>query len=242
MPNLRLSVIIPAYNEEKRIGPTLQSIDGYLKKQNFRYEILVVANNCTDKTDEVVRKYQSSIAALKLIDLGPGCPGKGCAVRIGVEKAQGEFIVFMDADNSTRIFEIDDFWTYFDQGFDVIIGSRDVSGARVRVRQPWYRELFGKLGNLLIQVILLPGIRDTQCGFKAFTKKAAKKIFAKQKISGWGFDIELLALARKFGYKIKEAPITWYNVPDSRVSFLSYLETLKELVQIRWWLWRGEYD
>lgn len=240
--SIYLSVVIPAYNEEKRIGKTLESINGYLSKQNYSYEIIVVANNCTDRTDEVVKEYQKKISNLNLLDLGPSCPGKGCTVKEGIMKAQGEYLVFTDADNSTRIWEIEKFWKYFEQGYDIVIGSRDIKGAKVRISQSWYKELAGKLGNLLIQAVLLPGIWDTQCGFKAFKSEPAKKIFAQQKIKTWGFDLEVLALARKFGYKIKEVPITWYNDPESKVSLLSYFNTFKELFQIRLNLWTGKYN
>lgn len=240
--NLYLSVIIPAYNEEKRIGPTLESVNEYLKRQDYSYEIIIVANNCTDKTDEVVREYQKKIKNLKLIDIQNGCGGKGCAVKIGIEKALGDYMVFMDADNSTRIFEIDKFWPYFKNGFDVVIGSRALKDSEIKSRQPWYREFLGRIANVLVQIVLLLKIYDTQCGFKAFTRRAALNIFSKQKIVGWGFDMEVLALAKKFNFKIKEVPITWFNAPESKVSFGSYLSTFKELFQIRWWLWRGKYN
>ena len=240
--NIYLSVIIPAYNEEKRIGPTLESIDSYLKKQNYSYEIIVVANNCTDKTNDVVREYQKKIKNLKLIDIQNSYGGKGFAVKMGIEKAQGDYMLFMDADNSTRISELDKFWLYFKRSFSVVIGSRALRDSKIKIPQPWYREFLGRLANLLVRIIILPKIYDTQCGFKAFTKKAAKAIFSKQKIVGWGFDMEILVLALKFGFKIKEVPITWFNAPESKVSLGTYFSTLKELLQIRWWLWRGKYD
>lgn len=240
--NIHLSVIIPAYNEENRIGPTLESIDSYLRKQRYSSEILVVANDCTDRTDDVVREYQKKISNLKLIDLQDGAEGKGGAVKVGIEKAKGDFIVFTDADNSTRIHEIDKFWPYFEKGFSVVIGSRAVPGAKIAVSQPWYRVLLGRMANLLIQIVLLPGIWDTQCGFKAFKRGAAKKIFSYQKISGWGFDMEILALAKRFGFKIKEVPITWFNAEESKVSLSAYLSTFKELFQIKWNLIRKKYN
>jgi dolichyl-phosphate beta-glucosyltransferase len=242
LENIYLSVIIPAYNEEKRIGTTLKSIDEYLKKQNYDYEIIIVANNCIDKTDEVVRNYQQKIKNLKLIDIQNGCGGKGCAVKIGIEKALGDFLLFMDADNSTRIHEVDKFWPYFKKGFGVVIGSRALKDSKIKIKQSWYREILGRLANALVRVTLLPKIYDTQCGFKAFTKKAALDIFSRQKIVGWGFDMEVLALAKKFGFKIKEVPIAWFNAPESKVSLGTYFSTLRELFQIRWWLWRGKYN
>lgn len=241
MSDLKLSVIIPAYNEEKRIGSTLESVSRHLEKQDYSYEILAVANNCTDRTDDVVREYQEKIPHLQLMDLGPGIPGKGGAVREGLLKSGGQYAVFMDADNATRITEMDKFWPYFEQGYDVVFGSRDIKGANVEVSQSKLKEAFGKMGNLLIQIVLLPGIKDTQCGFKAFKREAIKKIFPKQKISGWGFDMEVLALAKKLGYKMKEVPITWYNAAGSKVSWKGYLESFRDLFIIRFNLWTGKY-
>lgn len=242
-----LSVVIPAYNEEKRIGATLESVDFYLKKQNYDYEIIVVANNCQDQTCEVVRGYQKKIFNLRLIDL-ESKGGKGKAVKRGVEAAEGDYILFMDADNSTRIRELEYFLPYFAKSrvdlsgsYQVIIGSRAIKGAKVVIRQPIYREFFGRVANFFVRIILLPEIYDTQCGFKVFTKEAAKKVFAKQKILGWGFDMEILALARHFGYKIKEVPITWYNSPESKVSLWNYFTTLWELLKIKWNFWRKVY-
>jgi len=241
MSNTKLSVIIPAYNEEKRVGSTLESVNRYLEKQDYSYEILVVANNCTDRTDDVVKEYQEKIPHLELMDLGPGIPGKGGAVREGLLKSNGQYAVFMDADNSTRITEMDKFWPHFVKGKAVVFGSRDIKGAKVEVSQSKLRETFGKMGNLLIQIVLLPGIKDTQCGFKAFNREAIKAIFPKQKITGWGFDMEVLALAKKLGFQTKEVPVAWYNAAGSKVSWKGYLETFRDLFVIRFNLLTGKY-
>ncbi|MFA6296627.1 MAG: dolichyl-phosphate beta-glucosyltransferase [Patescibacteria group bacterium] len=238
---MKLSVVIPAYNEEKRITKTLESVNEYLTKQDFDYEILVVANNCTDNTDKVVLDLKNKIKNLELMDIGAGIPGKGGAVKVGFLKAQGEYIMFMDADNATKINELDHFWNYFDEGYDIVIGSRDTKGSKVVVSQAWYKELAGKIGNLLIQIVALPGIHDTQCGFKIFKQKVVKDVFPIQKLGGWGFDIEILALAKKFGYKIKEEPITWFNAVGSKVSMGDYLHVFSDLFKVRWWLWTGVY-
>lgn len=238
--NIRLSVIIPAYNEEERIGPTLESLDRYLKVKDYNSEIIVVANNCTDRTDDIVKEYQEKIPYLVFLDIDE-CNGKGCAVKVGMEKAKGEFKLFMDADNATKITEMDHFWPYFEKGYDVVIGSRDIKGAKVAIPQTWYKELAGKIGNVLIQIVAVPGIHDTQCGFKVFSRKSADRIFPLQKLGGFGFDIEILALARKFGFKIKEEPITWHNAEGSKVSLKSYFNVFKDLFKVRWWLWTGKY-
>lgn len=238
---IKLSVVIPAYNEGERIIKTLDSVDEYLKKQNYSYEIMVVANNCTDNTDEVVENQKPRIANLKLLDLGPGVPGKGGAVKEGFLKAQGQYVMFMDADNATQINELDHFWPKINEGFDIVIGSRDTKGAKLDKAQPWYKELAGKLGNVLIQMVAVPGIKDTQCGFKLFSADAVEKIFNVQKLGGWGFDIEILALARKYGFKIAEEPITWHDMAGSKVNLSSYLSVFKDLFKVRWWLWTGVY-
>ncbi len=242
MPDqIKLSVVIPAYNEGERIVPTLKSVDEYLKRQNYSYEIMVIANNCTDNTDKIIEREKQNIANLNLLDLGPGVPGKGGAVKKGFLKAQGQYVMFMDADNATKINELDHFWPQIDKGYDVVIGSRDTRGAKLDKAQPWYKELAGKMGNILIQIVAVPGIYDTQCGFKLFSASAVDKIFNVQKLGGWGFDIEILALARKFGYKIAEEPVTWHDMAGSKVNLSSYLSVFKDLFKVRWWLWTGAY-
>jgi len=242
MAQLKLSVIIPAYNEEKRIVPTLKSIDKYLEVRPYDYEIIVVANQCTDNTEGVVKEYMKTVENLKLMSLENHCTGKGEAVKKGVEKAQGEYIMFMDADNATRIDEIDKFWPYFEEGYDVVIGSRQVKGANIVIEQPWYRRFLGRAANFLIQLILLRGIKDTQCGFKMFTYRAAKEIFAKSRIIGWGFDMEILAIARSRGYKIKELPVSWYEAGKSRLRPVrASWRTLRELIKVKLNLMKGRY-
>jgi len=242
MSQLKLSVVIPAYNEEKRIVPTLESIDKYLENKPYDYEIIVVANQCTDNTAGVVREYMKTVENLKLMNLENHCTGKGEAVKKGVEKAQGEYIMFMDADNATRIDEIDKFWSYFEEGYDVVIGSRHAKGANIVIEQPWYRRFLGRAANFLIQLILLPRIKDTQCGFKVFTHDVAKEIFRQSRIIGWGFDMEILAIARSWGYKIKEVPVSWYEAGKSRLRPVrASWRTLRELIRVKLNLMRGKY-
>jgi len=147
----------------------------------------------------------------------------------------------MDADNATKITELNHFWQWLDKGYDIVVGSRDMKGSKVAVSQVWYKELAGKMGNVLIQIVAVPGIHDTQCGFKVYSKKATDDIFPKQKLDGFGFDIEDLALARRYDYKIKEEPVTWHNAEGSKVSLKSYLRVFKDLFKVRWWLWTGKY-
>lgn len=231
---IKLSVVIPAKDEEKRIIKTLTSIHQYLKKQSYDSEVIVVENLSSDQTANVVIDFKRTMNNLKLISLPANCGGKGCAVKKGILESRGKYIVFMDADNATRLDEISGFWKYFTQGYDIVIGSRHVKGSVIEEEQPWYRQLLGRAANLLIQVVVLWGIKDTQCGFKAFEAKKAKQIFQVQEIEGWGFDIEILAIARKWGYKIKEVPVTWYHVGESRLRPVkAAINTLKDLFRVK---------
>ncbi len=237
-----LSVIIPAYNEEKRIGKTILSINEYLKKQNYSSEILVVDNGSTDKTKEIVDKFFQTIKNLRLIE-PKKIKGynKGYAVKKGMLETKGDYRIFTDADNSTSIEQIEKFWPYFKNGYQVVFGSRGLPKSEIKIHQPWFRELPGRMSNLLIRFLILPGIYDTQCGFKCFTAKAAEDIFSKTTIMGWGFDMEVLVIAKFLGYKIKEVPISWINDPESKVSWKDYVSTLKELLEIKWNLLRKKY-
>lgn len=231
-----LSVVIPAYNEEKRIEKTLLSVHEYLSRQNYDYEIIVVSDGSSDGTVVTVNNQLSTINNLKLIDNKEN-HGKGWAVGRGMLEAQGDRRLFMDADNSTAIDHLEKFWPYIREGYDVVIASIAIKGAEVAQTEKFYKRVLGKLGNLWIQFWVLPGVWDSQRGFKLFTAKAAEAIFPKLKITRWGFDIEVLVLARKFGFKIKEVPIKWINDPESKVKPSAYLQVLLETLKIRWNLW-----
>ena len=239
-----LSVIIPAYNEEKRISKTLLAVDEYLQKQSFDYEILVVSDGSTDKTAEIITDFQKNVKNLKLID-NKANHGKGWVTRQGMLQAQGLVRLFMDADNATTLDHFDKMKPYFEQGANVVIGSRDAKdakGAKQAVAQAGFKRLLGNAGTVLIQIFAVWGVWDTQCGFKAFSAKAAEDIFSKSKIDRWGFDIEALALARRLKYKIDIIPVYWINDPNSKVSLKGYLMTFKELFQVWWWLIRDAYN
>lgn len=239
-PPLNISVVIPAYNEEKRLPHTLRATATYLRQHRYNWEILVVNDGSHDKTAELVQAYSIEEKRVKLLQYGQN-RGKGYAVRYGMMHATGDIQVFMDADNSTSIDHIEKFIPYTTKGFDVVIGSRDVAGADISVHQPKWKELLGDLGNIWIQCWAVPGIKDTQAGFKLFTKKASKDVFQYLTIDRWGFDVEALAVARMKGYKISEQPITWINDPNSKVAASAYLEVLKEVVQVRINMMRGVY-
>lgn len=238
-----LSVVIPAYKEEKRIGNTLLSLDKYLSPLNFPYEILVVIDGSPDNTFQVVEKYQKMIKNLKIIN-NPENHGKGYVVRQGLLAAKGAYRLFMDADNSVDISQIENFSPHFeDAEVGIVIGSRDIKGSNIKKHQPFLKELAGDVGNVLIQTVAgLWGIRDTQCGFKILTAETAEIVCPIMLINRWGFDIEMLALSKKLGYKIKEVPVSWVNDEATTVTLGGYFNTLKELFIIRLGLWTGKYD
>jgi glycosyltransferase involved in cell wall biosynthesis len=234
-----LSVIIPAHNEAERIPLTLLDIDRRLAERDYSYEMIVVENGSRDATAEVVRRLQASVKNLKLIQSPEA--SKGSAVRLGMLQARGEYRLFMDADNATSVDHFDRMLPYFKEGYGAVICSRSHKDSVLDPPQPWYRQIAGKIGNLIIQALVLPGIWDTQCGFKAFTAEAAERIFALSRIHGWGFDVEILALAKKLGYRIKEVPVHWVNDTRSKVRASAYLTTLLDTLKIRWWLWTDKY-
>lgn len=241
----KLSVVIPAYNEENRITRTLQDVDHYLEKQNYEYEIIVVDNGSNDKTTEVVKHLQTTtVQNARILEQLPVAPGnnKGNAVKKGIMAAAGEYVVFMDADNATPISEIEKFWPYLEQGFEVVIGSRYVDPKTVKIKQPWYRIVLSRLSNLLIQIVLIPHIKDTQAGFKAFRTDAAKQIFSQLTIYRWSFDMELLAIALKLSYRIKEVPVSWEEHGGGHVPLRAFIQSFFDLFYIKWNSLRGKYS
>lgn len=231
---MKLSIIIPAYNEEKRLPKTLGEIDKYLKTQDYDYEILVVSDGSKDNTAGVVRSMQNEIKGLRIIDNKEN-HGKGYVVRQGLLEAKGDWRLFMDADNSTSVDQVANFLPFGDQGYDILIGSRDVKGAVLDPPQPFYRRLVGDAFNILTQVVVgLWGIKDTQCGFKVLSAKAANIIMPKCTIDRWAFDPEILKIARKKKLKIKEVPVHWKNDLESKVKMTSTIKMALDLFKIRW--------
>ena len=229
---MQLSVIIPAFNESQRIGRTLEAVGDWLVAQPYDKELIVVNNKSTDDTADIVRSYQSRYRFIRLTDESRA--GKGFAVATGMLFATGRVRLFMDADNSTSIQHYEQMAPFLEKGYDVVIGSLAVRGAKV-VRgggEPLWRVLMGKVGNLWIQAWAVPGIWDTQRGFKVFSERAAKDIFSRLTIFGWGFDVEVLAVARAHGYRIKEMPVTWDNDPDSKVNIWAYPKVLADTVKV----------
>lgn len=241
MANPYLSIIVPAYNEAERIPATLLDMDKRLEHAPYSYEILVVNDGSKDNTAEVVRNMAKAVKNLKLIDNTEN-KGKGGVVRQGMLLAKGVIRIFTDADNSTSIDQFDQTIPLFKEGYQVVVGSRAAKGAKLDPPEPWWRELIGKALNLLVQALLLPGIWDTQCGFKAFTAEAAQKVFEKSRLAGWGFDFEALALAKRMGYRIAQVPVHWVNDAKSHVKVSGGVQFLRDLALVRIWLWTGKYD
>lgn len=233
-----LSVIIPAYNEEKRIAATAKDISSYLQKQKYTSEIVVIDDGSADQTVEIVNSL--GLPYLRVIDNKEN-HGKGYVVRQAMLEVKGEYRLFMDADNSTKIVEIEKFWPYFKEGYDIVIGSIEVKGSKIEEKAAWYRRALGKLSKILIRFMLIWEIHDTQRGFKCFTAKSVETIFPKQTIERWGFDMEILLIAKKQGFKIKELPVRWVNPEGSKVTLGSYISTLRELLKIKWNNLRGKY-
>lgn len=233
-----LTVIIPAYNEEKRLPPTLKEISAYLQEKGFSYEILVVDDGSQDRTAEVAEKFKRQEPRLKVLR-NPKNMGKGYAVRHGMLKGRGQYLLFSDSDLSTPIQELDAFLRQHQKGYPIVIGSRALKDSIIEVSQPWYRVFMGKTFNLIVRLMFWTRIKDTQCGFKSFTRQAAREVFTRQTVWGFGFDVEVLFIARKLGYKICEYPVRWINSPDTRVHALKdSMKMFWELLKIRWRLFK----
>ncbi len=234
-----LSIIIPALNEALRLPESLGKIDAFLKQQPYRAEVIVVENGSTDATVEVVRAFMQEHPYVRLFAGEPR--GKGRAVRRGMLAARGEYRFLCDADLSMPIEEVSNFLPPKLQGYDVIIGSREAKGAR-RYNEPWHRHVMGRVNNWIIKLFAVRGFEDTQCGFKAFTARAAQDLFGVSVINGIGFDVEILFIAQKRGYRIAEVPINWYFDPDSRMRLVKdSLGILREIFAIRRNWRRGLY-
>jgi dolichyl-phosphate beta-glucosyltransferase len=235
-----LSIVIPAFNEEKRLPETLALVRDWVERQSFSVEVLVVDDGSTDGTVGVVRETVKRFPQLRLVENAHN-KGKGAVVAQGMLEAKGEVRLFMDADASTPIGEAEKLLKHV-QDFPVVIGSRYLHPDSIKVRQPLKRRVVSRLWNVVIQSSLLPGIRDTQCGFKLFSAEAAKSIFTKQHVAGWLFDVETLTIARHLGYAVKEVPVDWYDAKDSKLRAVrAGWRALKDLSGIRRRLRHGTY-
>lgn len=233
-PFLNFSIIIPTYNEEKRIENTLIRIVSYLsQKFGADYEIIIVDDNSEDKTVEIVKKLCRENEKIKLL-VNEINLGKGYSVRRGILSAEGNYLLFSDADLSTPIEELEKLFYWLQRGYDIAIASRSLKESKILAHQPLYREMMGKIFNRLVKLWCLPDFVDTQCGFKLFKKEVAKKIFSLSKINRFAFDVEVLYLAKKNNYSIEEVPVRWIDSPASRVHPLfDSLKMLLDLIRIK---------
>ena len=237
-----VSLVVPAYNEEKRLGVTLQKIHAWMSDNFERFEVTVVDDGSTDRTADIVSEFSENAPEVELLSLRENS-GKGYAVRSGMMSAEGDYVIFTDADLSTPIEEVAKALDLMKQGYDVVIGSRALPESDVQVHQNVLRETMGKTFNLIVRMLSGLPFPDTQCGFKCFTQKAAKDIFSRSVISGFAFDVEALVLAKKLGFRATDMPIRWINSPASKVKmFSSPLQMLAEVCKVRLNLMRGRYE
>lgn len=235
-----LSIIIPAHNEANRLPDTLEQVFGFLKKQIFTSEVLVVENGSTDKTFEIAQGFAAQHANLRVIQ--NDWRGKGLAIQRGIQEAKGEYLFLCDADLSMPIAEISKFIPPQLPKVDIAIASREAPGA-VRYHEPYYRHFTGRVFNTLIRLLVLPTLQDTQCGFKCIRADVARDIFRYQTLTGWAFDVEMLFIARHHRYQVVEIPIHWYFNADSKISVLrDSLRMFLDLLVIRRNARRGLYD
>ncbi len=236
----KLSVVIPAYKEAQRIESTLKKIQTFLQAQSYAHEVLVVVDGSPDNTAEVVEQCRAWFPELKLINNTEN-KGKGAVVKQGMLAATGDVRLFMDADGSTAVDHITSFLPYFEKGYDVVVGSRRTEGANIAVHQPLLRDFLGGVFRFIVHTLVPLHVTDSQCGFKAFTAEAAQKVFPKQTIERFAFDVEILAIARREKLKIEEAPVTWINDGASTVKFMWMVQMLLEIGLVRLNLWTGKY-
>ncbi|MEN6343881.1 MAG: dolichyl-phosphate beta-glucosyltransferase [Armatimonadia bacterium] len=220
VPVRSLSIVIPAYNEKKRLPPSLERICDWAADQSRAIDIVLVDDGSTDGTLEAAEATVAGRVPLQALVNKPN-RGKGFSVRRGMMEAEGDCVLFTDADLSTPIEEADRLLEAIEAGSEVAIGSRGMKESQIKLHQPWWREKAGKLFGLVTRTIALPGIRDSQCGFKCFRREAAQAIFSRQTLDGWAFDVELLVIARQLGYEIAQVPVEWVNDPNTKVHMLT---------------------
>ncbi|HZY44938.1 MAG TPA: dolichyl-phosphate beta-glucosyltransferase [Anaerolineae bacterium] len=231
---------MPAYNEEQRLPDSLAQVDRFVTAQNYPIEVIIVNNNSRDNTLKIAQDFAASYAYTRV--LNEPRQGKGAAVRKGMLNGNGEYLFICDADLSMPIEQVNKFLPPVIDRYDVAIASREIKGAQ-RIGEPQYRHLMGRVFNLIVRVLAIPHIQDTQCGFKVFQRNAARDVFALQTIDGWGFDVEVLFIALKRKYKLIEVPITWYYKPQTKISPIrDSMKMVFEVLKVRRNGWRGQYD
>lgn len=239
---MKLSIVIPAYNEARRLPTTLATIAEYLDLSGLKAEVIVVDDGSSDGTAEAAKSVPGTGMPPRIIGF-EGNRGKGAAVKEGLLAAKGDYALFMDADSSTHITEVEKLLKVAGPKTSVVIGSRYLAGDSIKLKQPWYRVWISRMGNRLIRNLILPGVVDTQCGFKLFKREAAHEIAPLLTMDRFSFDMELLVIAKQLGYKIKEVPVNWYDTPGTRLRPIkSSLRTLRDLLKIKWNQSRGKYE
>lgn len=238
----KYSIIIPAFNESRRLPATLKAVLDFVRSQPFQTEVIVVNDGSTDGTANIVREFALHAPEIRLIE-NPGNRGKGYSVRNGMLHALGEVVMFTDSDLSAPIEEADRLFAAISAGADIAIGSRWLERGRQTHRQPLYRQFFGRCFNAVTRMVMGLHFADTQCGFKAFTRAATQTVFQLQTIERWGFDPEILFIALKRGFKVVEVPVSWAHDERTRISYLKDgLKMLEELAIIRWNALTGRYS
>ena len=236
------SIVIPAYNESARLGATLDKVLAYVRAQGWDAEVIVVNDGSRDHTAEIVRTFAAKDPALRLIE-NPANRGKGYSVRNGMLNARGRIVLFSDADLSSPIEEAPKLLQALDGGADIAIGSRWLRAETQTQRQPLHRQLFGRIFNLILRLTLGLQFKDTQCGFKAFKQPAVQAIFPLQRIERWGFDPEILFLARKFRFKVQEVPVVWGHSGGTRINpLVDGSRMVMEMLRVRWYDLTGKYN
>jgi len=230
---VHLSIVIPAYNEEKRIPKTLERVLDYLEGREYFSEVIIVDDGSTDRTREVSVRILTDRVPIR-IHANSSNKGKGSAIRKGMLAAKGEYVLFMDADMSTPIEELDRIMPQFHKGNDIVIGSRKMPGAKINVHQPKYREIMGKMFSYLSRIMTVRSVHDFTCGFKCFRKACIEEIFSRQRLDGWGYDTEILFIAHTLGFSIKEVSVTWTDSSDSKVRlWKDVVRSALDLIRIR---------
>ncbi len=228
-----LAILIPSYNEEQRILPTLERVRDYYAAQDYSWAVTVVSDGSSDGTNALVEAFCRANPGFHLLAYSPN-RGKGFAVRKGMLEVDGEILLFMDADLATPIEETEKLLPHIRAGADVAIGSRPMKESSLEIRQPWYREMLGRAFNTAVQLLAVRGIQDTQCGFKMFTCTAARDVFLRCKLDGFSFDFEALMIARDLGYRIDEVPIRWMHQEGSKVVLMrDGPRMLRDLLKLR---------
>lgn len=239
----RLSIVIPVYNEEQRISPTLEKLVAYLQRQPYRREIILVDDGSVDRGIELaIQALETAGEVCRVISYGAN-RGKGYALKQGMINSLGDYVLFTDADLSTPIEELDQMWRWFEQGFDIVQGSRKMPGAAVERHQPWLRENMGKVFTALSNLIARVEVSDVTCGFKCYRGAVARHIYGLQRVYDWSFDAEVIHIARRQNYRLKEVPVRWHDERGTKVHLVrDTIHSFQGLLKIRLNSWRGLYN